>query len=62
MIEELPMMRSMSPSTVFGEPVEIDFGQTLIKYPTKTVEITPSETSHASPEKKRKEKSLEVSR
>ncbi|XP_071530682.1 uncharacterized protein cnc isoform X3 [Panulirus ornatus] len=58
-IEELPMMRSMSPSTVFGEPIEIDFSQTLIKDPTKTVEITPSETSLPSCENKRKKKSVE---
>ncbi|XP_042204119.1 uncharacterized protein LOC121853809 isoform X3 [Homarus americanus] len=60
-IEELPMMRSMSPSTLFGERIEIDFSQTLIKGPTKTVEITPTEAYLPSSEniKNRKNKSSE---
>lgn len=60
-MEELPVMRSMSPSTVFGEPIEIDYSQTLIKDPIKTVEITPSETSlpRCDNDKKRKKKSSE---
>ncbi|MPC11148.1 hypothetical protein E2C01_003806 [Portunus trituberculatus] len=60
-VEELPVMRSMSPSTVFGEHIEIDFSQTLIKDPSQTVKITPSETSFPPSEnntsKKRKKKS-----
>ncbi|XP_069172410.1 segmentation protein cap'n'collar isoform X17 [Procambarus clarkii] len=58
-VEELPVMRSMSPSTVFGEPIEIDYSQTLIKDPTKIIEIIPSETSLPSLEhdNKRKKKS-----
>ena len=59
-MEELPVMRSMSPSTVFGEHIEIDFSQTLIKDPTQTVKITPSETSFPPSDnnsKKRKKKS-----
>ncbi|XP_068220832.1 segmentation protein cap'n'collar isoform X2 [Palaemon carinicauda] len=52
-VEELPLMRSLSPSTVFGEHVEVDYSQTLIKDPTKIVEITPSHSSQ-SPKKKLK--------
>lgn len=55
-IEELPVMRSLSPSTVFGEPIEIDFSQTLIQDPSKVVQITPSQMSVSSPEKSRKRK------
>lgn len=62
-MEELPVMRSMSPSTVFGEPIEIDYSQTLIKDPSQKVTITPSETSFppAAEEKKKKRKKTEVS-
>lgn len=55
-VESLPVMRSMSPSTVFGEPIEIDFSQTLIKDPSHTVKITPSETSHPQVDAKKKKR------
>lgn len=55
-VEELPVMRSMSPSTVFGEHIEIDFSQTLIKDPSQTVKITPSETSFPPSESNKKKR------
>lgn len=62
-VEELPVMRSMSPSTVFGEHIEIDFSQTLIKDSTKTVKISPEQTSLPSSNinKKKRKKTSEVS-
>lgn len=55
-MEELPVMRSMSPSTVFGEPIELDFSQTLIKDPSQTVEMTPNQLSLPTSEAKTKKR------
>lgn len=60
-MEDLPVMRSMSPSTVFGEPIEIDFTQTLIKDPSHTVKMTPSETSLPMAETNKRKKTGAVS-
>lgn len=61
-VEDLPVMRSMSPSTVFGEPIEIDFSQTLIKDPSQTVKMTPGETSLPLAETKKRKKPGVVSK